>query len=51
MVKQIVRDPLFLQQKSKPATEADKQVIKTPVVRSGKQPTLGYQPDVWKKWE
>ncbi len=27
MVKQIVRDPLFLQQKSKPATEADKQVI------------------------
>lgn len=27
------------------------QVIKTPVVRNGKQPTLGYQPDVWKKWE
>lgn len=27
------------------------QVIKTPVVRSGKQSTLGYQPDVWKKWE
>lgn len=27
MVKQIVRDPLFLQQKSEPATEADKQVI------------------------
>ncbi|MCR5100881.1 MAG: peptide deformylase [Butyrivibrio sp.] len=27
MVKNIVRDPLFLQQKSEPATEADKQVI------------------------
>ena len=27
------------------------QVIKTPVVTNGKQSTLGYQPDVWKKWE
>ena len=27
MVKDIVRDPMFLQQKSEPATEADKQVI------------------------
>ena len=26
-------------------------IIKTPVVRNGKQSTLGYQPDVWKKWE
>ena len=26
------------------------QVIKTPVVRNGKQSTLGYKPDVWKKW-
>lgn len=26
------------------------QVIKTPVVRNEKQSTLGYQPDVWKKW-
>lgn len=25
------------------------QVIKTPVVRNGKQSTLGYQPDVWKE--
>mgnify|MGYP004560280267 FL=1 len=25
------------------------QIIKTPVVRNGKQSTLGYQPDVWKK--
>lgn len=27
------------------------QVLKTPVVRNGKQSTIGYQPDVWKKWE
>ena len=26
------------------------QVIRTPVVRNGKQSTLGYQPDVWKGW-
>ena len=25
-------------------------VIKTPVVRSGKYSTLGYQPDIWKGW-
>ena len=29
----------------------NQQIIKTPVVRNGKQATLGYQPDVWKKWE
>ena len=27
------------------------QIIRTPVVRNGKLSTLGYQPDVWKKWE
>lgn len=26
------------------------QVIKTSVVRNGKQSTLGYLPDVWKNW-
>ena len=26
------------------------QVIKIPVVRNGKQSTLGYQPDIWKGW-
>lgn len=26
------------------------QVIKTPVVRNGKQSTLGYMPEVWKGW-
>jgi Arsenate reductase and related proteins, glutaredoxin family len=25
--------------------------IKTPVVRNGKQATVGYCPDVWKTWE
>ena len=27
------------------------QVIKTSVVRNGKQSTLGYQPDIWKDWK
>ena len=26
-------------------------VIKTPVVRNGRQSTIGYQPEVWKKWQ
>ena len=26
------------------------QIIKTPVVRNGKQSTLGYVPEVWKNW-
>lgn len=25
-------------------------LIKTPLVRNGKQATVGYQPDVWKDW-
>lgn len=25
--------------------------IKTPVVRNGKQSTIGYCPDIWKSWE
>ncbi len=29
----------------------NQQVIKTPVVRNGKQATLGYQPDAWKEWK
>ena len=40
-------------------SEADKlekilenpEVIKTPVVRNGKQSTLGYKPDIWKQWQ
>ncbi len=26
-------------------------VIKQPVVRNGKQATVGYEPEIWKKWE
>ncbi len=26
-------------------------LIKTPVVRNGKQATVGYQPEVWASWE
>ena len=25
--------------------------IKTPIVRNGRQATVGYQPEVWKTWE
>ena len=25
--------------------------LKTPVVRNGKQATVGYQPEVWKAWK
>lgn len=28
----------------------NQKVIKTPVVRSGKLATVGYQPETWKKW-
>jgi arsenate reductase-like glutaredoxin family protein len=26
-------------------------LYQTPIVRNGKQATVGYQPDIWKKWE
>lgn len=26
-------------------------VMRQPIVRNGQQATVGYQPDVWKKWE
>ena len=25
-------------------------LIKTPIVRNGKQSTIGYQPEIWKTW-
>lgn len=28
----------------------DPRLLKTPLVRNGKQATVGYQPDVWKDW-
>ena len=30
---------------------ANQQILLTPIVRNGKQATVGYQPDVWKSWE
>ncbi|MBQ9648017.1 MAG: arsenate reductase family protein [Oscillospiraceae bacterium] len=29
----------------------NQQILKTPVVRNGRQATVGYRPDVWKTWE
>ena len=29
----------------------NQQLLKTPIVRNGKQATVGYQPEVWKTWE
>ena len=29
----------------------NQQVLLTPVVRNGKQATVGYEPDVWKNWK
>lgn len=26
-------------------------LLKTPIVRNGKQATVGFQPDVWKEWK
>lgn len=29
----------------------NQKVLKTPIVRNGKQATVGYQPEVWKEWK
>lgn len=29
----------------------DASLLKTPVVRNGREATVGYQPDVWKTWK
>jgi len=29
----------------------DGTLMKTPIVRNGRQATVGYQPDVWAQWE
>jgi len=26
-------------------------LLKTPIVRNGRQATVGYQPEVWKQWQ
>ncbi|MBI2417584.1 MAG: ArsC family transcriptional regulator [Ignavibacteriales bacterium] len=28
----------------------DYELVKTPIVRNGNEVTIGYQPEVWKKW-
>ena len=30
---------------------ANQQILLTPIVRNGKQATVGFLPDVWKSWE
>lgn len=29
----------------------NQQVLKTPVVRNGRQATVGYRPEIWKEWK
>lgn len=29
----------------------NQRILKTPIVRNGKKATIGYQVDIWKKWE
>ena len=29
----------------------NQQMLLTPIVRNGKQATVGYQPDIWKNWK
>ena len=29
----------------------NQQVLRMPIVRNGRQATVGYAPDVWKMWE
>lgn len=29
----------------------NQQILITPIVRNGKQATVGYQPDIWKNWK
>lgn len=50
------KDTVVLLQYLSPEDKIEKilenqQVLKTPIVRNGKQATVGYMPDVWKGWE
>ena len=29
----------------------NQQLFRTPIVRNGRQATVGYQPDIWKNWK
>ena len=42
----------YISPEDKPAKILENQkVLKTPIVRNGKQATVGYQPDIWKNWK
>ena len=50
------RETLALVRYLVPAQQMEKvlenqQLLKTPIVRNGKQATVGYCPEVWKDWE
>ena len=50
------RDLLTLLRYIAPEDKAEKvfenqSVLKQPIVRNGKQATVGYRPDVWKAWQ
>ena len=50
------KDLLALIKYISPEDKAEKvlenqKIIKTPVVRNGRQATVGYQPEVWKDWK
>ncbi len=34
-----------------PAVQENPWLLKTPVVRNGSRITIGYQPEIWEKWE
>ena len=42
----------YISPEDKPAKILENQKgLKTPIVRNGKQATVGYQPDIWKNWK
>ncbi len=56
MIDEKDRDYPLIQYLATPEAKLDKLfeapwLIKTPVVRNGRQATVGYQPEVWKGWE
>ena len=42
----------YLAEEDRPQKVLENQsVLKLPIVRNGRQATVGYQPEVWKRWE
>ena len=42
---------MFYDEDKKEKLLEDSTLMKTPIVRNGRQATVGYQPDVWAQWE